>query len=108
MKNQEEFIEISDKLNNLRNQITKIESSEEEYDKSKDDVTGILQILNMLTQNINVSVESIKANIQQSNAEAIEHSAEDFKKFVRNPQFICKKCGRAAAKAENLCQPDTL
>ncbi|MCK4778821.1 MAG: hypothetical protein KAT57_01475, partial [Candidatus Lokiarchaeota archaeon] len=46
------------------------------------DITGILQILNMLTQNINISVESIKSNIQQSNAEAIESSAEDFKKFI--------------------------
>ncbi|KKN41841.1 hypothetical protein LCGC14_0719320, partial [marine sediment metagenome] len=36
----------------------------------------------MLTQNINISVESIKSNIQQSNAEAIESSAEDFKKYI--------------------------
>ncbi|MFX1553374.1 MAG: AAA family ATPase [Promethearchaeota archaeon] len=60
----------------------KIESSEEEYDKNTKDITGILQILNMLTQNINISVESIKSNIQQSNAEAIETSAEDFKQFI--------------------------
>ncbi len=60
----------------------KIESSEEEYEKNTKDITGILQILNMLTQNINISVESIKSNIQQSNAEAIESSAEDFKKFI--------------------------
>ncbi|MFX1568141.1 MAG: AAA family ATPase [Promethearchaeota archaeon] len=60
----------------------KIETSEEEYEKNTKDITGILQILNMLTQNINISVESIKSNIQQSNAEAIELSAEDFKKFI--------------------------
>ena len=62
--------------------LEKIESTEEEYNKNKDDITGILQILNMLTQNINVSVETIKGTIQQSNAEAIEISAEDFRKFI--------------------------
>jgi hypothetical protein len=38
----------------------------------------------------------------------VKNNLEDYKKFVRNPQFVCKKCGRAAAKAENLCQPDKL
>jgi len=38
----------------------------------------------------------------------VKSNLEDYKKYVRNPQFICKKCGRAAAKAENLCQPDKL
>jgi hypothetical protein len=28
-----------------------------------------------------------------------------FKDLVKNPRFICKKCGRAAAKEENLCEP---
>ena len=27
------------------------------------------------------------------------------KDLVRNPKFICKKCGRAAAKEENLREP---
>jgi chromosome segregation protein len=62
--------------------LEKIESTEEEYNKNEDDLTGILQILNMLTQNINVSVETIKGTIQQSNVEAIEISAEDFKKYI--------------------------
>jgi chromosome segregation protein len=64
------------------NLLQKIEATEQEYERNTEDVTGILQILNMLTQNINISVESIKSNIQQSNAEAIETSAEDFRKFV--------------------------
>ncbi len=71
--------ELSQERENLSK---KIESSEEEYENNTKDITGILQILNMLTQNINISVESIKSNIQQSNAEAIESSAEDFKKFI--------------------------
>ncbi|MFX1377825.1 MAG: AAA family ATPase [Promethearchaeota archaeon] len=71
--------DLSEERENL---VKKIEISEEEYDKNTKDITGILQILNMLTQNINISVESIKSNIQQSNAEAIESSAEDFKKFI--------------------------
>jgi hypothetical protein len=30
---------------------------------------------------------------------------QTFKDLVRNPKFICKKCGRVAAKEENLCEP---
>jgi len=30
---------------------------------------------------------------------------QTYKDLVRNPKFICKKCGRAAAKEENLCEP---
>ena len=31
----------------------------------------------------------------------------EWAKLVENPKFICKQCGRAAAKAENLCDPVT-
>lgn len=68
----------------------KIEKTEKEYERNTEDITGILQILNMLTQNINISVESIKSNIQQSNAEAIETSADDFRKFVLDIVDIMK------------------
>ncbi len=27
------------------------------------------------------------------------------KDIVKNPNFICKVCGRVAAKEENLCDP---
>jgi hypothetical protein len=33
----------------------------------------------------------------------VKNNLEAYKKYVRNPQFVCKNCGRAAAKAENLC-----
>jgi chromosome segregation protein len=78
----------------------KIESSEIEYEKNTRDVTGILQILNMLTQNINISVESIKGNIQQSNAEAIETSAEDFKKYVLDIVDIMKSVEELGSDTE--------
>ena len=35
-------------------------------------------------------------------------SLEDMKALVKDPRFICKKCGRAAAMVENLCEPDPL
>ena len=38
----------------------------------------------------------------------VKNNLEEYKKYVRNPQFICKQCGRAAASADNLCHPDTL
>ncbi|UCD01359.1 MAG: chromosome segregation protein SMC [Promethearchaeota archaeon] len=81
---------LEDLSKERENLTKKIEGSEEEYEKNTKDITGILQILNMLTQNINISVESIKSNIQLSNAEAIESSAEDFKKFVLDIVDIMK------------------
>jgi chromosome segregation protein len=81
---------LDDLTKEKENILKKIESSEMEYEKNSRDITGILQILNMLTQNINISVESIKGNIQQSNAEAIENSAEDFKKYVLDVVDIMK------------------
>ena len=33
---------------------------------------------------------------------------DQYKEYVRDPKFVCKHCGRAAAKAENLCEPDAL
>ena len=28
-----------------------------------------------------------------------------YRKLVREPKFVCKKCGRVAAKPRNLCKP---
>lgn len=28
-----------------------------------------------------------------------------YKRLVKDAKFICRNCGRAAAKAENLCAP---
>ncbi len=86
------------------NLLKKIESSEEEYEKNTEDITGILQILNMLTQNINISVESIKGNIQQSNAEAIEVSAEDFKKFILDIVDIMKTIETLGSDTEQTAE----
>jgi len=33
---------------------------------------------------------------------------EEFKRLVRKPKFLCKKCGRAAANDKNLCEPEKL
>jgi len=81
------IVDLNTEKDNL---LLKIENSEKDYERNTEDVTGILQILNMLTQNINISVESIKSNIQQSNAEAIESSADNFKKFVLDIVDIMK------------------
>lgn len=91
---------LEDLSQERENLIKKIEISEEEYDKNTKDITGILQILNMLTQNINISVESIKSNIQQSNAEAIESSADDFKKFILDIIDIMKTVEDIGGDAE--------
>lgn len=89
--------ELSTEKDNL---LVKIENTEKEYERNTEDVTGILQILNMLTQNINISVESIKSNIQQSNAEAIETSAVNFKQFVLDIIDIMKTVEDVSEEAE--------
>ena len=32
----------------------------------------------------------------------------ELKPLVKNAKYICKECGRAASKAENLCSPEPL
>lgn len=35
-------------------------------------------------------------------------NAEEYKSLIREPKFMCKNCGRAAASEKNLCKPETL
>ena len=37
--------------------------------------------------------------------EIIKEHIEEFKKVVKNPAFLCRKCGRVADKEERLCKP---
>ncbi|MDH4203091.1 MAG: hypothetical protein OEV87_09370 [Phycisphaerae bacterium] len=34
-----------------------------------------------------------------------ESNPEDYKALIKNPQFFCRNCGRAAADSKNLCKP---
>ncbi len=38
----------------------------------------------------------------------VQSSLAEYKKLVRNPKFVCKNCGRAAASEKNLCKPGKL
>ena len=38
----------------------------------------------------------------------IENSFDDYKKLVKDARFVCKKCGRSANSAENLCRPEKI
>jgi hypothetical protein len=38
-------------------------------------------------------------------AESGNVTLDQIKELVKNPKFICKKCGRVAALEENLCEP---
>jgi hypothetical protein len=33
---------------------------------------------------------------------------DDYKKLVKDPQYICKACGRTAKSEKNLCTPEKL
>jgi len=56
--------------------------SEEEFVKNIQDITGILQILYILTQKINISSEKIKENIQLSLEEILEKLEHKFREFT--------------------------
>jgi hypothetical protein len=38
----------------------------------------------------------------------VKNNTEEYKKYVRNPEFVCKNCGRAANSADYLCEPEKL
>ena len=38
----------------------------------------------------------------------VREFAPAYKDLVRNGKYMCKACGRVAAKAENLCAPEEL
>lgn len=35
----------------------------------------------------------------------LEDNLKEYIKLVKDPKFVCKKCGRAAKKEEMLCSP---
>jgi hypothetical protein len=36
--------------------------------------------------------------------DGLKEDLKGFKKLVREPKFLCKKCGRAAEKEKHLCK----
>jgi len=38
----------------------------------------------------------------------LKTNLEKYKRLVKDPQFVCKSCGRVAARADNLCAPEKL
>jgi hypothetical protein len=38
----------------------------------------------------------------------VQSSFSDYKSLVKEPKFLCKNCGRAAASDKNLCKPAKL
>jgi predicted RNA-binding Zn-ribbon protein involved in translation (DUF1610 family) len=41
-------------------------------------------------------------------AESGDITLEQMKDLVRNPKFICNRCGRVAKSSDNLCEPVSL
>lgn len=38
----------------------------------------------------------------------IKENTKEFKKFINNPSYYCKKCGRVAKDDKNLCKAKKL
>jgi hypothetical protein len=38
----------------------------------------------------------------------IKANFEKYKRLVQDAKFVCKDCGRVAARADNLCSPEKL
>jgi hypothetical protein len=41
-------------------------------------------------------------------ASTAKDAPDQYAHLVRDPQFVCKSCGRVAANKENLCDPTPL
>jgi hypothetical protein len=55
--------------------------------------------------------ESIMGNCREGHDKHIcqlKDDLEKVKKLVKDPQYVCKNCGRAAHNEENLCSPTKL
>ena len=37
----------------------------------------------------------------------VKRNLEEYKALVRDPEYVCRKCGRAAARKKNLCKPES-
>lgn len=48
------------------------------------------------------------ANLCKWKKSRIEKHFDDFVKIVRNPKFVCMKCGRVANSKKPLCKPKSL
>jgi len=38
----------------------------------------------------------------------VKKNLEEYKALVRDPAYVCRKCGRAAARKNNLCKPERI
>jgi hypothetical protein len=38
----------------------------------------------------------------------VKANLDDYKKLVRDAKFVCRQCGRIAAGARNVCDPENL
>ncbi|MFA5424056.1 MAG: hypothetical protein WC374_09400 [Phycisphaerae bacterium] len=34
-----------------------------------------------------------------------DRDPDEYQKLIREPKFMCKKCGRVSSKPRNLCKP---
>ena len=74
--------------------------------------------VNDMETGVNARVSEILPRTEEAKAPHIGHSnhlcdmaekgrvpLSQMKELVKDPQFICKKCGRVAHSADNLCEP---
>ncbi len=54
----------------------------EEMTKSQEEVAGVINILQVLTENISFTIEQIKGEIQHGNQEALEEASQEFHGYV--------------------------
>ena len=38
----------------------------------------------------------------------VKKNLEEYKALVRDPDYVCRKCGRAATQKKNLCKAEKL
>ena len=64
------------------NTTAKANLAREEMSKSQEEIAGIINILQVLTENITFTIEQIKGEIQHGNQEALEEASQEFHGYV--------------------------
>ncbi|HMF33365.1 MAG TPA: hypothetical protein VKK79_18205, partial [Candidatus Lokiarchaeia archaeon] len=60
----------------------KATQAREEMAQTQEEIAGIINILQVLTENISFTVEEIQGSIQYANKEALEDASQEFRKYV--------------------------
>ncbi|MHA1680030.1 MAG: AAA family ATPase [Promethearchaeota archaeon] len=88
-----------------RDEVSKmIESSQQEYENVEGEITGIMNTLEMLTENFKESLIGMKATFQEDGLDAVDESMIDIKTYVEDLMELIKSLKEISGSPEDLEQ----